>query len=390
MIRLLFLLLFTFCLDSLFAQLDKNSYLLCEGSVNIFKSDNYVLKFKGHEKESTIFKNYAALQNETSGNLIWATFIAPADGKLEFTAKSTGSSVKFIIFEPFMDEVCTEIPEGNAEIKRMMLKAESGEIGLNEATGNGFLYPMELNAGKLIQLVFIGELAVKSDVLLNFNFTPFDEEELSEEKELDLRTDDFAPTFKISIRNAKTKKPIIANLVLEGLKEINGLYKGSDMLYNVSRNCRLNLKCEAEGFFFVDSSNIAVSSTMEQELVLFLEPVRAGVTMQIEEIEFVPGTSEIVPNSEGKLRRLRDFLALNADVHIEIQGHVYEPGDHNSHAGQKISEARAKRVMKYLVDNGIDKSRLTAIGYGNTKPIYPEPKHAYEEQANRRVEVVVK
>lgn len=390
MIRLLFLFLFTFCINSLFAQLDKNSYVLCEGSVNIFKSDTYLLKFKGHEKESTIFKNYIALQNETSGNLIWTTFIAPTDGKLEFTAKSSGTGVKFIIFEPFIDEVCAEIPEGNAEIKRMMLKSDSNEIGLNETTGNGFLYPLELSAGKLVQLVFIGELAVKDEITLNFNFTPFDEEEISESKELDLRHDDFAPTFKISIRDAKTKKPLIANLVLEGLKEINGLYKGSDMLFNVSRNCRLNLKCEAEGFFFVDSANIVVSSTTEQELVLYLEPVRAGFTMQIEEIEFVPGTSEIVLNSEGKLRRLRDFLVLNTDVHIEIQGHVFEPGEHNSYAGQKVSEARAKRVMKYLIDNGIDKSRLTAIGYGNTKPIYPEPKHAYEEQANRRVEVVVK
>jgi outer membrane protein OmpA-like peptidoglycan-associated protein len=33
---------------------------------------------------------------------------------------------------------------------------------------------------------------------------------------------------------------------------------------------------------------------------------------------------------------------------------------------------------------------MTAVGYGNSKPIYPEPKKAFEEQANRRVEIVVK
>ena len=390
MIRISFLTIFLFCSTTLNAQLDNYNFTSCEGAVNIFKSETYHLKFSGESKTSTIFENYNALKEEVSGNLIWTSFIAPADGNLEFNLKSKGSAVKFIIFEPFMDEICSEIFEGNAEIKRMMLKPNVTEAGLNESVTSNFLYPMELVAGKLIQLVFIGELEKTDELTLDFNFIPFDEEELEESKELDLRNDDFAPTFKISIRDAKTKKPIIANIALDGLKDINGLYKGSDMLYNVSRNFRLSLKCEAEGYFFIDSSNIAVSSTKSEDLVLFLEPVRAGFTMQIEEIEFVPGTSEIVPNSEGKLRRLRDFLALNTDVHIEIQGHVYEPGDHNSHAGQKISEARAKRVMKYLVDNGIEKDRLTAVGYGNTKPIFPEPKHAYEEQANRRVEIVVK
>jgi flagellar motor protein MotB len=33
---------------------------------------------------------------------------------------------------------------------------------------------------------------------------------------------------------------------------------------------------------------------------------------------------------------------------------------------------------------------MTSVGYGNSKPIYPDPKNAFEEQANRRVEIVVK
>ena len=111
--------------------------------------------------------------------------------------------------------------------------------------------------------------------------------------------------------------------------------------------------------------------------------------MQIEEIEFKPGTSEILPESEPKLKRLKDFMALNSEIEIEIQGHVFLIGE-NGFASQKLSEGRARRVMAYLADNGINKNRMTAVGYGNTKPIYPEPKFAYEEQANRRVEILVK
>jgi len=32
---------------------------------------------------------------------------------------------------------------------------------------------------------------------------------------------------------------------------------------------------------------------------------------------------------------------------------------------------------------------MTAVGFGNTRPIYPKPKLAYEEQMNRRVEIKV-
>jgi outer membrane protein OmpA-like peptidoglycan-associated protein len=46
--------------------------------------------------------------------------------------------------------------------------------------------------------------------------------------------------------------------------------------------------------------------------------------------------------------------------------------------------------MQYLVDNGIAKERMTAVGYGNTRPVYANPKLASEEQANRRVEILIR
>lgn len=372
------------------AQNEVSSYTSCNGCLNIFKSNTYHLKLKGEDNITSTFSEFPSLSSVYSGNQIWISFIAPVRGTVSFKAKAKSSNLQMIVFEPFANTVCEELKGGMAEIKRMAVKGESNEVGLDTVTNENFLYPMVLEEGKVMYICFIGELENTSDVDLMFLFTPDEEEGDFESKVMDFRSDDFSPTFTISIRDAETNKPIIANISLEGLKTINGLYKGSDLLYNVARNFKLSLKCEAEGYFFIDSAEIQVSSVKNQELVLKLEPVRSGKTMQIEEIEFKPGTSEIALNGEGKIRRLRDFLALNSSIEIEIQGHVYEPGDHNSHAGQKVSEARAKRVMKYLIDNGIDKDRLTAVGYGNTRPIYPNPVHSYEEQANRRVEIVVK
>ena len=91
-----------------------------------------------------------------------------------------------------------------------------------------------------------------------------------------------------------------------------------------------------------------------------------------------------MPSSYTKLKRLKDFMVLNSEVKIEIVGHVFSQKGF-SLVGQVLSEARAKRVYNYLVENGIDKHRMTTQGKGNKEPIYPNPKFSYEEQMNRRV-----
>lgn len=359
--------------------------------LNIFESGTFTLELKGMKGESTALSEYPALADLTSANHIWFSFIAPANGTIELDITALQSDLQFIAFEQVGDWICDDIRNGIAEIKRMIVQPGWKEVGLSTEVRDNKLYPLSISAGKSLHFLLIGTPELVDKVTMNFRFIPeMDETADFDSKELDFRNDDFAPTFAIHVRNKENGKPLIANLTLSGTKCIDGLYKGSDLYYNISRNCKLNFSCEVEGYFFIDSIDINLSSVKDQELLIALEPVRPGKSMQLEEIEFKPGTSEFTPASEPRLRRLRDFLALNSELEIEIQGHVFEPGDHNSYAGQKISEARAKRVMKYLIDSGIDKSRLTAVGYGNTRPIYPDPKFSYEEQANRRVEIVVK
>jgi len=53
---------------------------------------------------------------------------------------------------------------------------------------------------------------------------------------------------------------------------------------------------------------------------------------------------------------------------------------------QKLSEERANSVRDFLIDKGIDSSRLSAIGYGEEKPIATNNTRAGRAQ-NRRVEI---
>lgn len=365
---------------------DVIKYNHCNGAINIFENGDFELQFTGDKSGNGLNETYPSLSALDGDNFIWVSFIAPADGELSFEASIDDDFIQMVVFEEDRKDICSEINQGISEIKRMQIKKQFTTVGLGYSVGGGMLYALPMRKGKKIQLLLSTTEKTKSKVDLHWNFNAI-QEVVSETKIVDMRDDDFAPTYSIRIIDRETQSPIIADLVIDGKNEMTGLYNGSEFYFNVTRNNKLLIKCDLEGYFFEDIEAVA-RPTEDGELVIELERLTSGKAIQLEEIEFQPGTSEITPASEPKLQRLYDFLALNSDIKIEIQGHVFALGK-NTFAGQKVSEARAKRVMKYLIEKGIDKDRLKAVGYGNTRPIYPEPKFSYEEQANRRVEIVI-
>jgi outer membrane protein OmpA-like peptidoglycan-associated protein len=363
----------------------------CEGAVNLFKSGNYSIQFTGKPGYIDDLSNYPSLTAISANNVIWISFIADEDGVVTFEAEINQNFLQMIVFEETKGDVCAELTKGTAEIKRLYNGKDQQIVGLDSNVSEGKLYPMQLLSGQKIMVAFTTLEKKKSVLKLNFNFkhiTFSKEDALKEQKILDNRNDDFAPTLSFLARDKNTNSPIGAKFTIEDNKQIAGLYQCSDLLLTPPRPCKITVRCESEGYFFMDKE-VKIISTADQEVIFNLDPIAKGKSIQIEEIEFKPGTSEILPASEPKLRRLRDFLALNSEVNIEIQGHVFLMGENNLSA-QKMSEVRAKRVMTYLIENGINKNRMTAVGYGNTRPIYAEPKFSYEEQSNRRVEILVK
>lgn len=393
MVNLRLTFIFIFISATLFSQskkIDTYSIADCEGAVNLFKSGNYTLQFTASGGQKSELVSYPSLADISDKNIVWVSYIAPNDGTLSFKATLPNDFLQLVILEEMENNVCDELSRGVAEVKRIYKGKDISSVGLDVNVKNGFLYPMKLTANQKILIGFATSEKSKGIVQLNFNFEAENvtEHALNETKIIDQRSDEFAPSFSITVRDEETNEPIIANLTIEGSKDMTALYSGSDIFLNVIRSGRIYIKCDAEGYFFVDKEVELVANT-EQTVNLKMQRLKKGSSLQIEEIEFKPGTSEFMTGSEGKLSRLKDFMASNADINIEIQGHVYAVGE-NSLSAQKLSEARAKRVLMYLADHGIERNRMTAVGYGNTKPIYPNAKLAYEEQANRRVEIVVK
>lgn len=97
-----------------------------------------------------------------------------------------------------------------------------------------------------------------------------------------------------------------------------------------------------------------------------LSKVEKGQSMTLEGILFDKGSAKITKSSEAVLAGVVKTLADNPDIMVEIQGHTDNTG--NETANMKLSARRADAVKAYLVQNGIAKDRLTAKGYGQTKP----------------------
>lgn len=360
----------------------------CTGATTILKTGDYRMQFSGKGGKINDFQAYSSLSNVEDKNTLFCSFKASYNGRFTLSARCR-QPIQMVIFEGETKYPCEEIAKGTAEIRRVISKP-SVELGLNLVVSENNLYPIDLTAGKEIIICFIAPPKTKEFLEVNFLFEPMTGEmqETSEGgKLLDLRTDKKEPGLNILVRDYETGKPVISNITITGIKDITASYQGSDFRFSIEKSGKVQLKVDAEGYFFVDREE-PVSANTETEIVAWIEPLGEGKSMQIDEIEFFPGSSEFLQSAEPKLRRLRDFLALNAGIKVEIQGHVHSNGE-NTFEAQNLSEARAKRVYYYLIENGIDKERLTTVGYGNTAPIFPNAKFASEEQSNRRVEIKV-
>jgi outer membrane protein OmpA-like peptidoglycan-associated protein len=94
--------------------------------------------------------------------------------------------------------------------------------------------------------------------------------------------------------------------------------------------------------------------------------------------------STLLPASDPVLQKVADLLAKDPALKVEIQGHTDNVG--GDAYNQTLSEARARAVMDWLIKHGTKAGRLTAKGYGKTRPVADNNSDAGRAK-NRRVEI---
>ena len=115
--------------------------------------------------------------------------------------------------------------------------------------------------------------------------------------------------------------------------------------------------------------------------------VRQGMAITLKGIHFDFDKATIKPESKPALDEAARILKENPSIKVEIQGHTDSRG--SDEYNLKLSNARAKSVVSYLVqDGGIDAVRLTAKGFGESKPTATNDTDA-GRALNRRVEFFI-
>ncbi len=103
-------------------------------------------------------------------------------------------------------------------------------------------------------------------------------------------------------------------------------------------------------------------------------------------VQFDFDSARIQPVGMVILDEARRVLKESRDTRVEIAGH--SDGIGSEQYNQGLSERRAKSVRFYLISNGIDQSRLTWTGYGESRPVADNSTDEGRAQ-NRRVELNV-
>jgi OOP family OmpA-OmpF porin len=117
-----------------------------------------------------------------------------------------------------------------------------------------------------------------------------------------------------------------------------------------------------------------------------LDGCEVEAVIQLEGVHFDFDKSTLRPEAKVILNEAAALLTQHNRVVVEVAGHTDSVGTDAYNQG--LSERRANSVRDYLIEKGINASRLTAVGYGESRPVASNDTAA-GRQENRRVELVV-
>lgn len=214
-----------------------------------------------------------------------------------------------------------------------------------------------------------------------------------------LRTPEPWVTVTGKLVDAKSNLPLTAKIVYERLPD--GKDMGISQSEPVTGEFELKLptgfmysiRAEAKDHIS-ESQNIDLRNITEttKRVDFRLRPIevvtieeKAMVTLNSVFFDF--DKAILKPESFPELDRVIELLTRSQTIKIELAGHTDNVGP--TQYNQKLSERRASAVKQYLVSKGIGADRITAIGYGESRPIASNDDEIDGREINRRVEFTI-
>ncbi|MEK6615571.1 MAG: OmpA family protein, partial [Bacteroidota bacterium] len=197
--------------------------------------------------------------------------------------------------------------------------------------------------------------------------------------------------LKGTIFDAVTKKLLEADVELidNSKNQVIATFQSNSVtgkyLVSLPSGGNYGIAVKKEGYLF-HSENFDIPDTaayIEAVKNIGLKVLSVGTKIVLRNIFFDFDKATLRPESTTELERLTQLLTANPTMKIEIAGHTDSKGadDYNL----KLSQSRAQSVVNYLSTHSIAQSRLTAKGYGETKPMATNDTDE-GRQLNRRTE----
>jgi outer membrane protein OmpA-like peptidoglycan-associated protein/tetratricopeptide (TPR) repeat protein len=133
----------------------------------------------------------------------------------------------------------------------------------------------------------------------------------------------------------------------------------------------ITLQVNKENFAFQAQTVSSEQLTNRTERHVSVKPMQidslvTGKAYTIADILYTTDSYELNKNAQVILNGFANYLLANPHLNIRINGHTDDLGSNESNLA--LSQSRSDEVKRYLVSKGIDENRMTAIGYGESKP----------------------
>lgn len=197
--------------------------------------------------------------------------------------------------------------------------------------------------------------------------------------------------------NKETNLPL-ANAVVS-LNRINGTPiktttdENGAFRFNLDENADYDLIADKTNFR-VATDNLTTKGLSDSKVIkrdLYLTPIVIGKEIRIENIYYDFDKSNIRPDAAIELDKVVAIMKENPTIWIVLGSHTDSRG--KDQYNQWLSQSRANAAVQYIIDRGIEKSRITAKGYGESRPVN-ECTNGVEcaeqaHQLNRRTEFTI-
>ena len=202
--------------------------------------------------------------------------------------------------------------------------------------------------------------------------------------------------YVVKVVDAESQSPLEAKVKLQGVKDrvVVGTVNQGKGTYEFSITAAeakdYQLSIERAGYVFVNlpvqiegtsDGSEPITNTVE------MKKLAVGVSKVLRNIYFDFDKASFQQESYTELNKLESMMKQNGNIRVEIGGHTDNIGTKGFN--KQLSQRRADAVRSFLTSKGIDPRRVTAMGYGEEKPLSSNDDEKEGREFNRRVEFKV-